>query len=293
MRLGIDIGGTSVKIGVIDNYKIIDSYSIPTIKETLFDDIFTSINEYRLYNHIEIEGIGFGIPGNVENNYIYNMPNIGLKDIDIKKLSSKYFPNINIYSSNDANCAALGEHINNPKYHSSYLLTLGTGVGGGAIINDKIYEGTNFAAGEVGHMFIGTNYNFKCTCGLVSCLETIASSTGIVRLYKYHYHEFNSGDIEDISTRVIFLKAKEGDKLSLFVVDTISKALAHALANIAVTINPDVFYIAGGVSLAGDILIDNIRKYYKEYAHYAVKNTPIEIATLKEKAGMLGAAYLW
>ena len=293
MRLGIDIGGTSVKIGVIDNYKIIDSYSIPTKKESLFDDIFISIKNYCDKNDILIEGIGFGIPGNVDKNYVHSMPNIGLYDIDLNKLTKKYYSNISIYSSNDANCAALGEHINNPKYHSSYLLTLGTGVGGGVIINDKLYEGYKNAAGEIGHMFIGSNYNFKCTCGLTSCLETVASSTGIVRLYRYHFHEFNSGDVDNSTTSQIFAKAKEGDKLSLFVVDTISKALAHALANIAVTINPDVFYIAGGVSLAGDILINTIRKYYKEYSHYAVKDTPIEIATLKEKAGMLGAAYLW
>ena len=288
MRIGVDVGGTTVKIGIIDNYKILDCYSIKTNKDSLFDDIYKSIKEYISKNNINVSGIGFGLPGSVNNNYIKALPNVGLYDIDLKEIHNKYFKDINLYSTNDANCAALGEHLNNPKYHSSYLLTLGTGLGGGYIYNDKLVIGANCCTGEVGHMFIGSEFNFKCTCGLTNCLETIASATGVTRLYKLF-----SNSKEDITAKEVFDLAKSNDDIALHVIDTVSKALAHALANIQVTCDVDVFYLAGGVSLAGDILLNNVRKYYKEYAHYGVKDTPIEISSLKEKAGMLGSAYLW
>lgn len=288
MRIGVDVGGTTVKIGIVCDYKIIDYYSIKTNKDTLFDDIYNSIKEYVNKNNISIDGIGFGLPGSVSNNYIKALPNVGLYDIDLNKIHNKYFSDIKLYSTNDANCAALGEHINNPKYHSSYLLTLGTGVGGGYVYNDKLVLGATNNCGEVGHMFIGSDFNFKCTCGLTNCLETIASATGITRLYKL----YSKNDIA-ISAKEVFDKARLNDSIAIKVIDIVSKALAHALANIAVTCDVDIFYLAGGVSMAGDILLNNVRKYYKEFAHYGVVNTPIEISSLKEKAGMLGCAYLW
>ncbi len=293
MRCGIDVGGTTVKIGFIDNYKIIDSYSIPTVKDTLFDDVFKSIKEYCLKNCINLEAIGMGIPGNVRDNIIIKMPNIKLENVDINSIAKRYFPNIVVKASNDANCAALGEALADTEHvKSSYFITLGTGVGGGYVFNGKVVDGVNSACGEVGHMFIDHIHNFKCGCGLTGCLETVTSATGIVRLAKFYYKQFNTTISEDMSAKEVFDKAKEGDQLGVFVLEMVSEYLARALSNIAVVVDVECFYIGGGVSKCGDILIKCIKKYYDKYAFFAVKDTKIKLAKLGNDAGMIGAAYL-
>ncbi len=293
MRCGIDVGGTTVKIGFIDNYKIVDSYSIPTVKDTLFDDVFKSIKEYCLKNSINLEAIGMGIPGNVRNNIIVKMPNIKLENVDLNNISKKYFPNIVIKASNDANCAALGETlVDKDKVKSSYFITLGTGVGGGYVYDGKVVDGVNAACGEVGHMFIDHIHNFKCGCGLTGCLETVTSATGIVRLAKHYYKEFNTTIPSDMTAKDVFDKAKEKDPLGVFVLEMVSEYLARALSNIATVVDVECFYIGGGVSKCGNILTDCIKKYYDKYAFYAVKNTEIKLAKLGNDAGMIGAAYL-
>lgn len=294
MRIGVDVGGTTVKIGLIEDKKIIKSYEIKTIKDTLFDDIFNSlINTLKEYNKTldDMENIGFGLPGNVINNYIVNLPNIGIKNLDLNMIAKKY-TKLSIKSSNDANCAALGEDINDGDSDSSYFITLGTGVGGGYVYNHKLVEGNHFACGEVGHIKID-KHNYSCTCGLKGCLETVASATGIVRLAKEYKNEYKTNiDFNNITAKAVIDAARNDDELGLFVLDYISEALGRALSIIAVTNDIKTIYIGGGVSKAGSILIDGIRKYYKEYAFYACKNTEIKLAALFNDAGMLGAAYL-
>ena len=290
MRVGIDIGGTSVKLGFVDDYKIIYKEEIKTKKETLFVDIKNKINEIKTKYNYDIDGLGFGVPGNVKNNYIFNMPNVGLQNIDLNKLFKEY----KIYSSNDANVAALAEDIYEKKYNSLYFITLGTGVGGGLVLNHKIFEGNDNCAGEIGHIIIDDKYNFKCTCGLCGCLETLSSATGIVRLAKTLNNKYKTKmNLNNISCKDVFDYAKLNDSLALNVIDEATKALAKALAMIAVAINPEVIFIGGGVSKAGDYLLDKIKKYFKLYAHYGVKNTEIYLAHLSNDAGILGAAYLW
>lgn len=293
MRFGVDIGGTSIKIGLVDNYEILDSYSIPTKKDTLFDDICNSILDYMKKNNIDnIEGIGFGVPGGVKNNYINKLDNVGISNVDIEKIVRKYFPNIKIASSNDANVAALGESLKGEKSESSYMVTLGTGVGGGYIIDGKVINGFNAACGEIGHMFIDYIHNYKCNCGNCGCFETVASATGVVRLAKEYYSKFKTSLKPDMSCKDVFDYAKKDDELGLYVVDLVSKYLARGLANIAATTNIEVFYIGGGVAAGGDILLNSVKKYFKEYAYHAVKDTRIEFAKLGNSAGMLGAAYI-
>lgn len=290
MRIGIDIGGTTVKIGFVDNYKIINKYEIETKKDTLFDDIFNFLKSKINLN--ELEEIGFGIPGNVKDNYIFRMPNIGINDIDLNAICQKY-TNTLIKSSNDANCAALGEALYKNEYKSSYFITLGTGVGGGYVINSKVIDGAHCACGEIGHIYVDYKNEYKCTCGLKGCVETIASATGIKRLALDYKDKYETNiDFNNLNAKEIIDKAKNGDKLGLFVLDYVSKSLARLLSILAVSNDVDCFYIGGGVSKAGDILIDNIKKYYKEYSFYACKNTIIKIAELGNDAGMLGAAYL-
>lgn len=294
MRIGIDIGGTTVKIGLVDSYKVLEYYSIPTRKETLFADIFESVKDFLKKKNISsIEFIGFGVPGNVKDNYIYMLPNIGIGNIDIEDEISKYFPNIVFASDNDANAAALGEALNDADSSSSYMITLGTGVGGGLVMNGKVIRGSNFACGEIGHMYIDAKHEFSCSCGLKGCLETVASATGVVRLAKRYASSLETKlNLEVATCKDILDAAKENDPLGSYVLDMLASYLARGLANIAVTVDVEVFYIGGGVAACGDILIQKIQRYYQEYAHYAVKNTRIVPAKLGNLAGMLGAAYL-
>ena len=134
MRFGVDVGGTTVKLGVFEGKELKDSFSITTTKDTLFDDIRDAIKAYT----DDIEFIGFGVPGHVVNNYIYNLPNIGITNFDLNEYMKINFPGIRFASTNDANAAALGEQIADGKYSSSYMITLGTGVGGGLIIDNKL-----------------------------------------------------------------------------------------------------------------------------------------------------------
>ncbi len=294
MRVGIDIGGTTIKIGFVENFKVMDYYEIPTKKESLFKDICLSLKSYlKEHKNICIEKIGFGIPGNVKENYIVQTPNIGIQNVNIKDEIKAFFPNIAIASNNDANVAALGEAIFDGYAQNSYMITLGTGVGGGLILNGKIVDGSHNACGEIGHMFIDSIHNYPCTCGLTGCLETVASATGVVRLAKQYHSKFQTAlSLNNLTCKDVFDKAKEDDPLGLYIVDIVSKYLARGLANLAVAVDIDVFYIGGGVAACGNILLDKIKFYYKEYSHYAVKNTEIKLAKLGNLAGMLGAAYL-
>lgn len=293
MIFGVDIGGTTVKIGLVDNLKIIDKYEIPTRKDSLIKDICESLKSYmKEHNMASIEGIGFGVPGNVINNYIYNLPNVGLKNIDLEKEVSKYFPNVLVKAQNDANVAALGEMLYHNEYQNACMLTLGTGVGCGIVLDGKVLEGRHGAAGEVGHMVIAEEYNFNCTCGLKGCLETVASATGVVRLADIHRKNCKTVLPLKFSAKDVFDLAKKNDELCLEVVDKVSYYLAKCIATLAITVDVDVYYIGGGVSKAGSILIEGIKKHYAKLSHYAVKDVKIEAASLLNDAGMLGAAGL-
>lgn len=293
MKFGVDVGGTTVKIGVVEGTKILDSFVVVTKAETLFDDVCLAIKKYMNdHNITEIEGIGFGVPGNIIDNYIYRLPNVGIGNIDLIKEISKHFPNVKIAGGNDANVAALGEMLYHNEYKNACMLTLGTGVGCGIVLNGKILEGVHGAGGEVGHMVIADDYNFECGCGLKGCLETVASATGVVRLAKYHKNEFKTSLKEEFSAKDVFDAARNGDELASFVVDKLCYYIAKAISLLAVCVDVDVYYIGGGVSKAGDILINGIKKHYKNLSFFAVRNIEIQAAHLLNDAGMLGAAGL-
>lgn len=293
MRVGVDLGGTTIKIGFFDDKKIIEKFEIKTVKDTLFDDIFKAIKNKEKEKNYSIEGIGFGLPGHVLNTYIDNLPNIGISNYDFKEIADKYYKNIIIKTTNDANAAALGEAIYN-NVSDILFITLGTGVGGGIINNYKVYEGFHNNAGEIGHIFIDYKHNFKCACGLSGCLETCASATGIVRVAKTHFNEFKTKlDINNLSSKIIFDYAKNGDELAVFAVDYMSDALARAIANILLVSDSKEVLIGGGVSKAGKYLEDRINFYFKKYAFYAIKDVKIRISDLGNDAGIIGASHLW
>lgn len=294
MKIGVDIGGTSVKIGFFEGNKLIHKYSIPTKKDELFQDVCQSIKlemKKKLINNLD--GIGVGVPGNIVKGKISFLPNIGLKDIDLVESIKSYFPNIPIRGINDATAAALGES-SITKLDNAIFITLGTGVGGGFIQDGKVIEGYSGAAGEIGHMYIDHLHLYPCTCGLYGCLETVASATGFNRLANEYCKDYSNSVLcsTKMTAKDIIDAAKQKDPLGMKVFYEVCDYLGHALANLALTTNPDCFIIGGGVSQAGQFLLEEIKRCFSKYAHYAVKDTEILLAKLGNDAGILGAALL-
>ena len=294
MRVGVDVGGTTVKVGFIDNYQIVDRLVVETKKETLFYDVCREIKAYANKKNYKIDSMGFGLPGHIVGTYIDKLPNVGIEGLELSPIVAKYFPNLEIHCTNDANAAALGELLaDSDKKASAYMITLGTGVGGGLVLDGKVRDGSHSNCGEIGHMFIDYVHNYECTCGLKGCLETVASATGIVRLAKQYYDKFDTKIVlNNISAKEVLDAAKQKDQLGLYVLDIVAESLGRAISIIELSVDVDTFYIGGGVSNAGDILIDKINYYYNKYAHFAIKNINIKKAKLGNDAGMLGAAYL-
>lgn len=266
MRVGVDVGGTTVKVGFVDNYEIIDRLVVETKKETLFDDVCREIKKYASNKNYKIDGMGFGLPGHIVGTFIDKLPNVGIEGLELSTIVSKYFPDIKIYCTNDANAAALGELVaDSDKKASAYMITLGTGVGGGLVIDGKVRDGSHSNCGEIGHMFIDYKHNYKCTCGVSGCLETVASATGIVRLAKEYINKFDTKlKIDNLSAKAVLDAAKENDPLGLYVLDIVAEALGRAISVIEVAVDVDTFYIGGGVSNAGSILINKINEYYNK-----------------------------
>lgn len=304
---GVDIGGTTVKIGLVSfDGELLDSFEIKTNTKEEGKNILPEIRD-AIYNYLDLKnlnkndvlGIGFGVPGPVTNNVVRGCVNLGWKTMNIKEEFGKLLDfNTNIVCANDANVAALGEMhaCGDNSIKNSVMFTLGTGVGGGIIMENKVVDGINGAGGELGHLRLDTVHNFSCNCGLTGCLETVASATGVVRLAKKYLGTIPSvlNEIEEdkIECRTVFDAAKANDALALKVVEEVGYYIGYAASIVACVVDPEVFIIGGGVSKAGKILIDAIEKNYQNYAFHASKNTPFLLAKLGNDAGMLGAALL-
>lgn len=298
--IGIDIGGTTVKIGkFLEDGSIVTSYEIPTDtsdrgKNILFD-IYKSLID-RGENLKEIIGYGFGVPGPVMNNQVTQCVNLGWEEYDVRELFGKMVSNMNVFVNNDANVAALGELFGGAAKGKKdvVMMTLGTGLGGGVISNYTPVEGHHGAGGELGHVVVNLNGRL-CNCGNKGCLETIASATGIVREYQELREDLNIPSILDgkeISARAIMDAAKEKDQLAENVINNVAFYLGYACHIISVTTNPSTILIGGGVSKAGNFLLDKVINEFSKYQFDAVKNTEIKLATLGNDAGMYGAALL-
>lgn len=303
--LGIDIGGTTVKIGLVSYAGVvIEKFEIPTNTAnngaSILGDIKDAIYTFLAENNIDrnsVTGIGFGVPGPVVNNVINKCTNLGWGIVDIvKEFGSLLDWNPVIACTNDANAAALGEmhHCNDSSISSSVLMTLGTGVGGGIIINNNVINGAHGGAGEFGHMKIDTVHKYKCNCGGCGCLETVASATGVVRLAKEYLGSIKSSldELAIITAKDVFDAAKAGDELALKVVKEVGEYIGLAAAHISTVVDPDIFIIGGGVSKAGNILIDVVKDSFRTHAFHVSKNIPFTLATLGNDAGMVGAALL-
>ena len=304
---GADIGGTTIKLGLFETLgNLIEVWEIPTrIEENgkyILIDIAASIEEKlkeKKISKLDVEGIGMGVPGPVgRDGNVLKCVNLGWGVFNVEKEMTT-LTGFKAKAGNDANVAALGEmwQGGGKGYSDIVMVTLGTGVGGGVIIGGKILTGINGAAGEIGHIPMKDDEEFACGCGNKGCLEQYASANGIVTITKRYLDahpeaETTLRDMEKITSKEIFDEAKKGDKVSILMVNEVGRMLGKALAAVACVINPEAFVIGGGMSKAGDILIDAIKKYYTKYAFHASRETVFKMAELSNSAGIYGAVRL-
>lgn len=303
---GIDVGGTTVKLGLFNTAgELLDKWEITTRTENFGENILSDICEAMEAKLAEkeislddIEGVGIGLPGPITNDgTVLQCVNLGWGTFNVEEKLSEMFRGIKVKAGNDANVAALGEawQGGGKDYDDIVMITLGTGVGGGVIINGKIITGYNGGAGEIGHMHVDDNETDSCNCGRKGCLEQFTSATGVVRLAK---RLMNNTDKEtkmrefgeNITAKDVFDLAKEGDAGANEVVETMGTYLGTAMSHIAVVVNPQAFIIGGGVSKAGHFLIDAIKDKYRETCFAACGDAAVHLATLGNDAGMYGAA---
>lgn len=303
---GVDLGGTTVKIGLFfTSGSLVESYEIPTRKENngtfILPDIASSLlaklDELGI-DEDNVQGIGIGVPGPVLDNGIVNKcANLGWGVLNVadELYELTGFP---VKVGNDANVAALGEYWKGSAggCSSMVMVTLGTGVGGGIILNGQPVNGANGAGGEIGHMPVVYDETENCGCGKKGCLEQVASATGIVRtarkLLAADERDSALRSIADFTAKDVFDQAKLGDAVAELAVKKLGFYLGTALADIAAVVDPQVFVIGGGVSKAGTFLLDIISDNYREKAFHASRNAKIVLASLGNDAGMYGAARL-
>ncbi|QMS85921.1 ROK family glucokinase [Candidatus Xianfuyuplasma coldseepsis] len=299
---GIDIGGTSIKFGLFNRQLQLEKkWEIPTNSsnngESIFGDIVDSIKMHTP-DLSQIEGYGFGVPGPVLKNYVQMCVNLGWKNVDLQDRLRDELKNDHIVVGNDANVAALGEaFLGAAKGRKNVaMLTLGTGVGSGIVVDGRLLEGHNGSAGELGHLTIPQEQPIACNCGKKGCLETVASATGIRNIYHRLNEDFTGHstlyDNDYVDSKAIFDAAKAGDKLAISVVDEAAYYIGYACHVLSVTTDPSVIVIGGGVSKAGEFLIEKVTNEFHRLVFQPTNDTVIVTAQLGNDAGIYGAAGL-
>ena len=304
---GVDIGGTTVKIGLFKtDGELVDKWEIKTRTENkgeaILPDIAESLKKKMEEKGIEasqMSGIGIGVPAPVDDNgVVQNTANLGWGYKEVNR-EMEELTGLKVAAGNDANVAALGEMwLGAGKGQKNMIMvTLGTGVGGGVIVNGHPLVGAHGAGGEIGHLCVNYEETEHCGCGKTGCLEQYASATGIARLAKKRLAADDAAsslrDKKEISAKTVFDALKDGDKVAEEIVEEFGVYLGHAMANLAAVVDPSVIVIGGGVSKAGEILLDYVEKNFQEKAFFANKNTEFVLATLGNDAGICGAAKLF
>lgn len=306
--IGVDVGGTSVKIGLFEvTGELLHKWEVPTRKEEggkyVIGDVAASILKTLEEKNIplsEVAGAGMGVPGPVmPDGYVEVCVNLGWRDKYPEKELSQLLSGLPVKSGNDANVAALGEmwQGGGKGYDDIVMVTLGTGVGGGVIVDQKIIAGKHGLGGEIGHIHIRDEETEKCNCGGVGCVEQVASATGIAREARRKMAAVDTPSSlrrfgDKVSAKNVLDAAKEGDALALEVMEVVGHYLGLALAQISMVTDPEVFVIGGGVSRAGQFLIDTIYKHYDQFTPISGNKSGIVLATLGNDAGIYGAARL-
>lgn len=310
--IGIDLGGTTVKFAILtENGNVQQKWSIETDiqnnGENIVPKIIESINLHlQLYGLTSNDflGIGMGSPGTVDRleGTVIGAYNLGWSTLQPVKKLIEEGTQIPFYIDNDANVAALGEQWKGAGEGGTdvVFITLGTGVGGGIIADSRLLHGMKGAAGEIGHLIVNKE-GYLCTCGNHGCLETVASATGIVRLARDNAEKFAGDsklkwlvdDGQEVTAKTVFDLAKMGDKLANIVLDNFFYYLGIACSHIANLLNPELIVIGGGVSAAGDMILDGVGQYFNRFAFPQIRNsTKLKLAELGNDAGVIGAASL-
>lgn len=307
--IGVDIGGTSVKIGLFDvTGELLDKWEVKTRSQEggsyILPDVAASIKSRMAEKGIdlktEIQGVGLGVPGPVLlNGYVEVCVNLGWHKLNPQEELSALLDGIKVRSGNDANVAALGEmwQGGGKGYSDLVMITLGTGVGGGVILNQEIVTGKHGLGGEIGHIHVRDEEWEHCNCGGVGCVEQIGSATGIAREAR---RKMEAGDKpsalrefgDSVSAKNVLDAAKAGDALALEVMDVVGHYLGLTLSMAVMMVDPEIFVIGGGVSKAGQFLIDVIQKHYDRFTAISPDKAKLALATLGNDAGIYGAARL-
>ncbi|MDO5563608.1 MAG: ROK family glucokinase [Eubacteriales bacterium] len=314
--VAIDIGGTSMKAGIFTlDGEIQHKFVIKSDREdngtriipNMISAIDENITQLKLDKNA-LEGIGITVPGPTrECKYVLKCVNLfWTEKKDLRKEVLDLLPKeynkekIIVRVGNDANLAALGEIWKGAGEgaKNAIIITLGTGVGGGIVIDGKVLDGTMGVGGEIGHIHISDDVDYNCNCGSLGCLEQFCASPGILYKTKKKLQNTKENstlrnyDISKLEVKDIFNEAKNGDSIATEIVDDMSKKLGLAISILTNIIDPEVFLIGGGISKAGDFLIDKVKKYRDEWATLRIEKTPIKVATLGNDAGMYGACKL-
>ena len=306
---GIDLGGTTAKIGLFTTSgALLEKWEVATdtshagehILENLAAAILGKMKEQSIQPE-QVEGVGIGVPGPVLDSSIVpivcaNLGGWGERNVSAQL--SGLLDGLNVLVGNDANVAALGEIWMGAAKgaKNAVMVTLGTGVGGGVVVNGKVIDGVHGAGGEIGHITVNRHETAVCGCGKRGCLEQYSSATGVVRCMKKLLDENPDTPCvlrgTEFAAKDVFDAARNGDALAAREVDEMTDTLGMALANIASTVDPEAFLVGGGVARAGDVLFAPLNKHFQEYAFKSCRETPIKQASLGNDAGIYGAVRL-
>lgn len=301
---GVDLGGTTVKMGLFDGEgNMLDKWEIVTRKENsgelILPDIAASINEKNQEKGITVEnilGIGIGVPGPITaDGRVLKCVNLGWGVFSVADKLTELTGVKKVKVGNDANVAALGEQWRGGGrgFNSIVMVTLGTGVGGGVILDGKILTGSNGAAGEIGHLTVNLTETRTCGCGKKGCLEQYSSATGLMRIAAEKLEESDRPSTlrqcEKVTGLEIFREYQAGDEIATEAVEEFARYLGLGLSHVAAVVDPEAFVIGGGVSKNGPAVTDVIKKEYEKNVMFALQNKEFRLAELGNDAGMYGA----
>lgn len=300
---GVDLGGTTVKIAYFDQAgTMLSKWEIPTVTENdgkqILPDIADAIKGYLRENSIpkdQIIGIGIGVPGPVfPDGTVNKCINLGWGVFNIQK-ELEALTGFPVKAGNDATVAALGEcwKGGGAGCDNMVFATLGTGVGGGIVVGGKVIHGVHGAGGEIGHLVLNREETEPCNCGKCGCVEQYCSATGIVRLAKKHLAATDAPSslrsVEPLTCKDVFDAGKEGDTLALEILEQVYAYMGEFLANVCCVVDPEMVVLGGGVSKAGQTLLDGAQRYYKKYVFHASREVRFALASLGNDAGAYGA----
>lgn len=309
--IGIDLGGTNIAVGVVSEAgSILAETTAKTLAERPYQEVIRDMAACVMkavtkagMTEADIASIGIGIPGVAQGDsgVVFNCTNLGWINVPLRAEMQKYI-NKPVFLDNDANVAALAESYFGVSagYKSSVMITLGTGVGGGIVINGRPWAGAHGRGGEIGHMTLVPD-GAPCTCGNNGCVERYCSATAIIRMAKQECYSFPNtailkkagGDINRVNAKLVIDAAKEGDASALRVFNSFVKYLAMTINDITAFFDPDIIVLGGGVSYAGDFMLNNVAALLPRYQMFKALPLPkLALAKLGNEAGIVGAAML-